>query len=234
MKTTELLRPLNRVTDLLNAKERGSSVTCKPEFEILPVEFLHQKNPFKAYIFLCRFNGEVDGEPYAFRKCYARGCPNNLCSHVSQAVLIANRYLQRDYHRLAEAGIEVDETLFSLEDMIVKFDGYQKEHDSTLDLEDYIQMSENGSKVTMKIDLEYVPAVEFFSNHKTSQTFLTADLTAIAEGKNQTFQRCLSCYESDREDDEKMIKDKVANARLKELYQIFTGASIQYEAAFFQ
>jgi len=234
MKTTELLRPLNRVTDLIDEKEKGSSVTCTPAFEILPVEFLHQKNPFKAYIFLCRFNGEIDGELYSFRKCYARGCPNNLCSHVSQAVLIANRYLQRDYHRLTEAGIQVDENLFTLEDMIVKFDGYQKEHESTLDLEDYIQMSRDGNKVTMKINLEYVPAVEYFANHKSSQTFLTADLTAIAEEKEQTFQRCLSCYETNKEEEEKTIKDEVANARLKELYHVFAGASVKYESIFFQ
>ena len=234
MKTTPMLRPLNRVADLIDVKEKGNNITCAPTFEILPVEFLHQKNPFKAYIFLCRFNGKIDEEPYSFRKCYARGCPNNLCAHVSQAILIANRYLLRDYHRLAKAGIQVDEKLFTLEDMMVKFDGWREKHDTTRDLEDYIRMAREGSPVDMKIDLEYVPAVEYFANHKTSQTFLTADFTAITGEEEQTFQRCLSCYQTDREKEEKSMKNEVANARLKELYQIFTGASVKYEASFFQ
>jgi hypothetical protein len=53
---------------------------------------------------------------------YARGCPNNLCNHVSRAVIIANRYLQRDYHSLASGGILIGDTLFTLTDMLVKFD----------------------------------------------------------------------------------------------------------------
>jgi hypothetical protein len=56
------------------------------------------------------------GRIYAFRKCYARGCPNNLCPHVSQAVMIANRYLQRDYRRMEDAGLKVEKNLFTLED----------------------------------------------------------------------------------------------------------------------
>ena len=78
---------------------------CRTAFEILPVDFQHRANPFSAHIFLCLYYGAIDGVTYAFRKCYARGCPNNLCPHVSQAVLIANRYLQRDYHKLKSAGL---------------------------------------------------------------------------------------------------------------------------------
>ena len=38
--------------------------------------------------------------------------------------MIANRYLQRDYRRLKEAGIQIEEKLFTLDDMVVKFEDY--------------------------------------------------------------------------------------------------------------
>ncbi len=234
MATTELSHTPHRITDLLEQRGKGDQVSCFPEFEILPVDFLHKKNGFKAYVFLCRFSGEINDQTYSFRKCYARGCPNNLCSHVSQAVMIANRYLQRDYHRLSEAAIHIKEKLFTLEDMIVKFDGYQQQHDPTLTLEDYIHISDDGIEVTMDIKLEYVPAVEYFSNYKNSQTFLTVDFMASSVGNKHSFQRCLSCYQTNREKEEKLIKNGVANARLKELYQLFDTSGIIYKTIFFK
>ncbi len=115
-------KPPNRITDLVAFKEQGFEVVCNPSFEILPVDFAHRDNQFQAFIFLCRFTGTIDRQEYMFRKCYARGCPHNLCPHVSQAVMIANRYLQRDYRRLEEGGIEIEKRLFSLEDMMVKYE----------------------------------------------------------------------------------------------------------------
>jgi hypothetical protein len=233
MKTQEIFRTPRRITDLIEHKGSGRTVTCLPSFEILPVDFLHRKNPYKAYIFLCRFNGEIDEETYSFRKCYARGCPENQCSHVSRAIMIANRYLQRDYSRLEKAGIKVDHRLFSLEDMLVKYDGYQQEHDTSLALEDCIQMSEGGTKVGLSVDLEYVPAVEHFSNYENSQTFLTADFIVTAGDQRYTFQRCLSCYQTDKEKEEKGMQMEVANARLKLLYQEFARNSVKYTEMFF-
>ena len=234
MKNPDESHSPRRITDLVKQKEMGRTVTCLPVFEILPVDFFHRKNPYKAYVFLCRFNGEVDGKPYSFRKCYARGCPENQCSHVSRAIMIANRYLQRDYSRLAKAEISVDQRLFTLEDMLVKYDGYQQEHDTALTLEDCIQMSEDGVNVNLAVDLEYVPAVEHFSNYQNSQTFLTADFTVTAADKEYTFQRCLSCYQTDREQEEKAIGVEVANARLKVLYQELAGNSVNHTEVFFE
>ena len=114
-------------------KRHGATVTCQTAFEILPVDFQHRANPFRAHIFLCLYYGAIDGETYAFRKCYARGCPNNLCPHVSQAVLIANRYLQRDYHRLESAGIEIEKSFFTLADMLVQFEQSSEDGSAGLD-----------------------------------------------------------------------------------------------------
>ena len=86
--------PPNRITDLVTLKEQGFEVVCNPTFEILPVDFVHRDNKYQAFVFLCRFIGSINGQDYMFRKCYARGCPHNLCPHVSQAIMIANRYLQ--------------------------------------------------------------------------------------------------------------------------------------------
>ena len=233
MKTTEVWQLPRRITDLIEQKEAGRAVTCLTRFEILPVDFLHRKYPYKAYVFLCRFSGEIDAQPYSFRKCYARGCPKNDCVHVSQAIMIANRYLQRDYDRLTKAEILVKKRLFTIEDMILKYDGYQQQQTTTVTLEDYIQMSEDGINVDVRIDLEYVPAVEHFANHKNSQTFLTVDFTVNAGDKKHTFQLCLACYQTDREQEEKTMQEGVANARLKTLYQVLAKSAVNYTEAFF-
>jgi hypothetical protein len=86
----------------------------------------------------------------------------------------------------------------------------------------------------MDIKLEYVPAVEYFSNYKNSQTFLTVDFTANSVGNKHSFQRCLSCYQTNKEKEEKTIKNEVANARLKELYQLFDASGIVYKTIFFK
>ena len=54
--------PPNRVTDLIALKKKGLAVTCATSFEILPVDFVHRANPFQAYIFLCRYDGTIDGQ----------------------------------------------------------------------------------------------------------------------------------------------------------------------------
>jgi hypothetical protein len=233
MKNTDLSPLPRRITDLIEQKKQGRAVTCFPSFEILPVDFFHRENPYKAFIFLCRFNGDVDGKTYSFRKCYARGCPHNQCVHVSQAVLIANRYLQRDFSRLAQAGIPVNEQLFTLEEMILKFDDYKHEQGPTLTLEEYLELAKSGTQVELGVNLEYVPAVEHFSNHKNSQTFLTADFSVTVDNEKHSFQRCLSCFQTDKEKEEKALQVEVANARLKVLYQILSKSSVKHTETFF-
>jgi hypothetical protein len=234
MSPNNVSRSAKRISDLVNLKERGAAVTCRHTFEVIPVDFQHRGSPFQAHVFLCRFDGEIDGAEYSFRKCYARGCPNNLCPHVSQAVMIANRYLQRDHILLRKAGIEVEDRLFTLEDMMVKFDGYQEEHDPTLTIDDYVHMAQEGTAVSVDIALEYVPAVEHFANYKNSQTFLTIDFVVHSLGKKHNFQRCFACYQTDQEEEERGTQVGVANERLKELYKEFDAASIKYEKRFFQ
>ncbi|MEJ2656279.1 MAG: hypothetical protein P8012_03675 [Desulfobacterales bacterium] len=224
----------NRVTDLIGMIEKGLDVTCQTSFEILSVDFAHRANPFRAYIFLCRYEGTIDGQEYSFRKCYARGCPHNLCPHVSQAIMIANRYLQRDYRRLERSGIEVDKKMFTLEDMIVKFNGYHEEHGPILTIHDYINIAKEGNEVFIDVFIEYVPAVEHFSNYENKQTFLMVDFTVTTLGRSGHSERCLACYSTDEEKKESQIAIMVANERLKLLYQEFDDASIIYEKCFFE
>jgi hypothetical protein len=222
-----------RITDLVDLANRGSNVVCCPEFEILPVDFRHRKNDFMAYVFLGRYKGSVDGEAFTFRKCYARGCPNNLCLHVSQAVMIANRYLQRDYHRLRNAGIEAGNRLFTLNDMVVKFDGLHDVRGQLLTIHDYINIAREGNDVSVKIELEYVDAVEHFVYEDNAQTFLNGDFKIATLGRMDDYQRCFGCYPTEKENEEKPHAVLVANARLKILYNEFDNAAIKFEKRFF-
>jgi hypothetical protein len=232
MKLNATHKPPHRVTDLLELKKSGAYVTCLPDFEILKVDFTHRDYAFQAHVFLCRFNGTVNGEKYSFRKCYARGCPHNLCPHVSQAVMIANRYLQRDFKRLKDGGIQVTAKLFTLDDMVVKFDKLHEAEGPLLAIEDYIHIAAEGNDMSLNIALESVPAVEHFATHKNAQTFLMGDFTVTTLGQTHHCQRCFSCYATEHPE-EKPTAMEVANARLDLLYRQFDSAAIQYEKRFF-
>ena len=224
----------NRITDLIGLKKNGSEITCQTSFEILPVDFVHRNYSFQAYIFLCRYTGWVDGKDFFFRKCYARGCPHNLCPHVNIAVMIANRYLQRDYQRLKQAGIEPGNKLFTLEDMIVKYQNLQEEHSTIIDIYDYINNAKECNIFKVEVALEFVPAVEHFANYKNSQMFLMADFLVSCFGKTRHFERCLACYPMAKETEERKLRVKIANDRLKLLYSEFDQASIKYNKLFFE
>ena len=224
----------NRITDLVALKEKGIEVTCNPSFEILPVDFAHRDNQFQAFIFLCRFNGSIDGHEYMFRKCYARGCPHNLCPHVSQAVMIANRYLQRDYKKLEDVGVQVEKKLFTLEDMVIKFDSIKEEQGPLLTIHDYINIAKEGNEVAVELELEFVTGVEHFANYQNQQVFLMVDFAVTMLDKTHHYERCLACYEAEKEQQDRSQAINIANERLKLLWEEFDRASVKYEKRFFE
>jgi hypothetical protein len=223
-----------RIDDIIALKQKGASITCETSFEINEVDFVHMDNEFQAVLFFCRFSGTVNGEPYQFRKCYGRGCPLNLCPHVSQAVMIANRYLQKDYRRLEQAGITVDKKLFSLDDMVVKFQDFREDQGPTLTVDDYIHIAKEGNDVSMKVSLEYFPAVENFGNRKEARTFLVVNFDVACLGATHQCQRCVACYASKKEAEEKPRQLRIANDRLSKLYMELDQAGIKYEKKFFE
>lgn len=147
--------------------------------------------------------------------------------------MIANRYLQKDYRKLEKAGIEIERQLFTLEDMTVKFDGYQKEHDATLVIHDYINIAKEGNDVSVKVGLKYVPGVEHFVGYDNEMTFMMVEFTVTCLGKTHRSERCLACYQTEREREEKQYRINIANERLKILYDEFDQASIKYEKCVF-
>jgi len=225
--------PPCRITDLVELKKQGADVICQTTFEILPVDFAHRDNPFRAHVFVCMFNGTVNGEKYAFRKCYSRGCPHNLCPHVSKAVMIANRYLQRDYHKLDQNGIQVDRRLFSLEEMTVKFEDLHEDSAQVVTLHDLIAAVKEGHGVSVEPVLETVSAVEHFANEENRMIFLMADFRTDYRGKITRYERCLACYPVEADDEERLKKIAIANQRLKLLYEEFEQAAISYEKRYF-
>jgi hypothetical protein len=233
METATAHRTLHRIRDLTALKAAGAEVDCRPVFQIVPVDFQHRLHPYRAFVFLCRFEGTVDAQAYSFRKCYARGCPHNLCPHVSQAVMIANRYLIRDMATLKKAGIAVEERLFTLDDMVVRFDRQAEITGPPMTLHDYVESAEAGASVSVEVDLELIPAVEHFAHHQNAQTFFSGDFRATLGERTDTFQRCFACYPTCREAEEKPLQTDVANARLTVLYEELDRAGIRCERKYF-
>jgi len=238
MDDTAIINPPKRITDLVNLKELGYALDIALSFDIAPVNFAHKSYEFAAYIFLCKYSGMINNTPFTFRKCYAKGCPDNLCPHVSQAVMIANRYLKRDYKRLLDAGISIKETFFSLEEMMVKYDGVDIEKNAAtggiLTIHDYINIAKEGNDVEVQINLEIIPAVEHFASQKNEQTFFMADFNITTLGRKTKFQRCLACFQTDNESEEKPAAIETANDRLKLLFNEFAEANVQYSPCFFE
>ncbi len=222
-----------RITDLIAAKQAGATVAVSTVFDIVAADFQQRDNPFQAYIFMCRYTGHIDDQAFEFRKCYARGCPNNLCTHVSQAIQIANRYLQRDYSVLEKGGIHLPRRLFTLDDMVVKFDRLKEESTPGLVVDDLIAMARADQIHSLEIDLEYVPAVEHFAHYKNAQTFLNGDFVAQANAATHRCHRCFACYQTDHEADEKPMAIQIANERLKLIYDQFDKANVAYQQRFF-
>jgi hypothetical protein len=223
-----------RVTDLVTLKRQGAEVVCRTAFEILPVDFQHRANPFQAHIFLCRFAGAVDGHDYAFRKCYARGCPNNLCPHVSQAVQIANRYLQRDYHKLRAAGIQVEERLFDLADMLVQFDQAPAPGAEVWTLPDLVAAARGGRRVAVDAALSSISAVEHFDRQDQAQTYLMAEFSAKVDEGECFSERCFACFPTEGGTTDRRRAVEIADARLALLYEEFQQVGIVCPRRYFR
>ena len=234
MTGTRIDNPPRRITDLVEYQRHGATVTCRTAFEILPVDFQHRANPFSAHIFLCLYYGAIDGVTYAFRKCYARGCPNNLCPHVSQAVLIANRYLQRDYHKLKSAGIQVEESLFTLSNMLVQFEQSAEDEQPVWTLPDLVAAAGEGRTVTVEPALSFMPAVEHFDRQEQSQTYLMGEFSAVVDAAACRCERCFACYATDGDAADRQRAIAIADARLDLLYADFEKAGIACERKYFR
>jgi len=148
--------------------------------------------------------------------------------------MIANRYLQRDYKKLEDAGVLVQRRLFTLEDMVVKFDEMKEEHVPIMAIHDYINIAREGNKVAVAPALEFVTGVEHFANYQNQQVFLMVDFAVTTLGKTHHYERCLACYEAEKEQQEKSKAINIANQRLKLLYEEFDLASVKYEKRFFE
>ena len=223
----------SRIHDLVVLRRKGATITCHPSFLLHPVEFQHQERSFEAFVFVCLFSGSVNGREYAFRKCYARGCQHNLCPHVSQAVMIANRYLERDYHILEKVGIECERKLFTLEDMLVKFNDYDSAFGPPLTIRDYINIAREGAEVSVDVQLECVAAVEHFLGHDAERMFYLVRYDVTSLGVERECQHCLGCYETTREREERPRQMAIANDRLREAYEEFDEAGIECTKRYF-
>ncbi len=221
------------ITDLALLKKNGATITVSNTFEINEVDLAHEENPFRAFLFFSLFSGTVDGEPYEFRKCYSRGCTHNLCPHVSQAVMIANRYLKRDYKTLEKAGIALEENLFTLEDMLARFEEQRGDFVATLILEDYIHIAKDGDKVVIKVSLENFPAVENFANYSEKRMFFAANFSVDYLGETHICHRCFSCYPMERERTDAQTARELTNRRLVSIYSEFDKAGIVYNKVLF-
>ena len=224
----------HRISDLISLQQKGCAVTCQTYFEIVPLEVDESGRPVRSFIFLCRFGGTIDGEPYGFRKCYARACSDHQCANMYQAVMTAKPYAYADYGRLQGGGIALEKRRMTLEEVVLKFEGMQETYGPTPIIHDYIEMARQGLDIRIDPVLKFVSAQEHVADFKVQTIFLMGAFTMSGqEGQTHRHERCFACYPKDREVYEKKKKTDIANERLKILYDEFEQASITYQKRFF-
>ncbi|RLC00627.1 MAG: hypothetical protein DRH90_18040 [Deltaproteobacteria bacterium] len=225
--------PPNRISDLVSLKQNGLSVTCQTYFEIVPLEIDDSGNSVRAFIFLCRYGGTIDGKAYGFRKCYARACSDQHCANMYQAVMTAKPYAYADYDKLERAGIVLEKRRMTLEEIVKKFEGMQETYGPTQIIHDYIDMARQGHGVKIDPVLNIMSAQEYIDNYKIQRIFLMVVFGITCQGNTHQHERCFACYSKDQEAIEKKEKVTIANERLKILYNEFDNASIKCEKQFF-
>jgi hypothetical protein len=60
---------------------------------------------------------------------------------------------------------------------------HHRAYGAVMAIHDYINLAREGTDVALDIQLEYVPAVEHFANHKNAQIFLMAGFKSPALAK---------------------------------------------------
>ena len=68
-------------------------------------------------------------------------------------LFIANRYLRRDYQRFNCAGIELDETLFTLDVMVVKFDQAEASDRAAVTIPELVDLARTGNEIAAELVL---------------------------------------------------------------------------------
>ena len=128
----------------------------------------------------------------------------------------------------------MDETLFTLDAMVVKFDQLEASDQPAITIPELVGMARAGTTISVDLDLGYMPAVEHFANKQNAQTFLSGEFTARAADKTYKAHRCFACFPTDRSVEEKPMAIRVANARLALIFQEFERAGIAHRPDFFK
>ncbi len=221
------------IGDLFLLDARRHLVTCSAGLEIVPVNFFQHDSCLQAYTMFARFSGEVDGTPYTFRKCYARSFLKDSCRRGMQAVMVANRDLQRDYRRLSRAGISINKEFFSLQDLLIRQSSGDEPCCPPVTIIDFVYIAREGNLVNVEVLLNRVAAVEHYPEESVDQVYLMADFAVIALGNTSHCQRCMASFPAEAGEDEELAMIRVANQRLTSLYTDFAQAGVNYMERFF-
>jgi len=222
-----------RIQELVELKRRGVAVTCRSYFEVVPMDFSCGDESFQGLMFLCYYRGTIDGGEYGFRKCYARGCTEDPCPTVYQAVMTAGRYAHIDYEKLGRAGIQLERRRLTIEEIVAKFEKIRAEQNGVSVIHDYIAVADRGNDVFIEPILGFITAREHFPHYTLQTKFLTVHFNVTCLGETHHNELCLACYTMEREGEEKQEKTQTANDRLGLFYAAFEEASIEFEQKFF-
>ena len=224
---------LYRIRDLVERKRRGAAVGGQTYFDVIPMAVAHGDDSFSALMFLCHYRGFVDSEAFSFRKCYARGCPNDGCPDVASAIRTANHRFAVDCRRLEQAGIPIEQRGLTLERIIAKLGNLREIADPLQCLYDGLTPVPTKKNITVEPTLTFVRAVEHHPHYELPTIFLMAIFTISQDDETYLSERCLACYCQDEEEKEKTHKISIANTRLASIYKSFSEAAIDFRECYF-
>ncbi len=223
-----------RISDLIRLKEDHASVTCRAGFDIVPMTFAEDDHTYRALMFLCRFSGTAGGKEYGFRKCYARGCPNDRCAATYRAIVAADRYMKADFDRLGRAGIILERPQLELDRYADKIGRRLRDDESSVMIQGFIEQAEHRREVWIEPKLSMVHATEQLPKYEMDMVFLMVCFEASYRNHKHNYDICLSCYPLDQEEDQIKEKIHVANERIRSFYDFFRKSSVGFSEKYFQ
>lgn len=225
--------PIYRIRDLVRCRQNGTAVTGQSYFDVIPMDVVDGQRSFYALMFLCHYSGLVGEREFSFRKCYARGCPQNGCPRVSVALRTANDHYRMDCLRLEQAGIFLHRRGLTLEKIAAKMERPENEPLHVELLDNVRRLAASEGKLYVEPSLDFVRAVEHHDTYAVATVFLVATLKIGRGNRSCRRERCLACYCLNKEGQEKQEKIFIANERLKSLYREFKEAAIDFEEKYF-
>lgn len=210
---------------LIDAAASGKKVEIegKPDRKVVQIE--REGRHVDSVILSMAYSGTVDGKPFAFKKDYSFA--DDDAQYALDCLLSANNRLQVDYDRLKEAGIAIEQELFTFQNSFIGLKGDASVKTPALRLQNFIHFAQTGIPVAVEVTLKRPSIVVKQDGGERKGFGLVASFVFATGFEKTTIEKI---YATGSYDDPKKYQEElkgVANRRLERDCERLRRAGIQ-------